>query len=83
MPLSHPALSAAAPMTDRREMLELLRRLAVRLETAKALERRAERSPNPTLVAVLRGRAAEHREVAERLRADLALHGVVPFCRRD
>ena len=77
----HPVLSPAPPPADRRELLELIRQLAVRRETAAALELRAERSPNRTLALVLRGRAAEHREVAERLRADLAVHGVVPFHR--
>jgi hypothetical protein len=78
-----PALDPGRPLEGRREMLDLLRRLAVHLETAEALERRADRSPNPTLVTVLRGRAAERREMAERLRADLAAHGVVPFPRRS
>jgi hypothetical protein len=63
-------------------MLDLLRRIAVHLETADGLERRADESLDPTLVVVLRGRAAERREMAERLRADLAVHGVVPFRRR-
>jgi hypothetical protein len=76
-----PVTCSAMPVEGRREMLDLLRRLAVHLETAEALERRADRSPNPTLVVVLRGRAAERREMAERLRADLAVHGVVPFRR--
>ncbi|MCW2695721.1 MAG: hypothetical protein JWR62_806 [Modestobacter sp.] len=77
-----PAISAEMPLGGRREMLDLLRRLAVHLETAEALERRADQSPNATLVAVLRGRAVERREMAERLRADLAASGVVPFRRR-
>ena len=77
-----PATAPAMPLEGRREMLDLLRRLAVQLETADALERRADQSLNPTLVFVLRGRAAERREMAERLRADLAVHGVVPFRRR-
>ena len=78
----HPAPAPALPLHGRRELLDVLRRMAVHLETAGALERRAARSANPTLVAVLRGRAAERRELAERLRADLAVHGVVPFRRR-
>jgi hypothetical protein len=53
----------------------------VHLETAEALERRAARSPDPVLAAVQRGRAAERREMALRLRADLAGHGIVPFPR--
>jgi hypothetical protein len=70
------------PLEGRREVLDVLRRLAVHLETAEVLERRADRSPNPTLVAVLRGRAAERRAMAERLRAGLAEGGVLPFPRR-
>ena len=81
MTRSHPVLSPAPPPADRHELLELIRQLAVRQETAAALELRAERSPNRTLAAVLRGRAAQHRELAERLRADLAVLGVVPFHR--
>ena len=77
-----PAPAPASPLDGRRELLDLLRRRAVHLETAEVLERRADRSPNPTLVAVLRGRAAERRELAERLRAELAEHGVVPLPRR-
>jgi hypothetical protein len=77
------ALSPVMPLEGRREVLDVLRRLAVHLETAEALERRADRSANPTLVTVLRGRAAERREMAERLRADLAVSGVVAFRRRS
>ena len=77
-----PALSPVMLLEGRREALDVLRRLAVHLETAEALERRADRSPNPTLVAVLRGRATERREMAERLRAGLAVSGVLPFRRR-
>jgi hypothetical protein len=67
---------------DRREILDLIRRMAVHLEAADALERRADRSANPTLAVVLRGRAEERRGMAERLRADLAAHDVVPLRRR-
>jgi hypothetical protein len=80
---TRPAMHPVMPLEGRREVLDLLRRLAVHLETAEALERRAARSPNPVLVAVLHGRAAERREMAERLRADLAVHGIVPFYRRS
>ena len=38
-------------------LLDVLREVAVQLERTGALERRAARSSNPTLVAVLRGRA--------------------------
>jgi hypothetical protein len=83
MPDLHPITFTAMPVEDRRELLDLLRRMAVHLEAADALERRADRSPNDTLVTVLRGRAAERREMAERLRKDLAAHDVVPFRRRS
>ena len=54
----------------RREALENLRRLAVQLEAASALDRRADRS-NPTLAAVLRERADERRRIAAVVRAHL------------
>ena len=54
----------------RREALENLQRLAVQLETASALDRRADRC-NPTLAAVLRERADERRRIAEVIRAHL------------
>jgi hypothetical protein len=54
----------------RREALENLRRLAVQLEAASALDHRADRS-NPTLAAVLRDRAEERRRIAAVVRAHL------------
>jgi hypothetical protein len=54
----------------RREALENLRRLAVQLEAAAALDRRADRS-NPTLAGVLRERAEERRRIAAVVRAHL------------
>jgi hypothetical protein len=59
----------------RREALENLRRLAVQLEAASALDRRAERS-NPTLAVVLRERAEERRRTADVIRAHLAAEGL-------
>jgi hypothetical protein len=59
----------------RREALENLQRLAVQLETASALDRRADRS-NPTLAAVLRERADERRRIAAVIRAHLDSQGV-------
>jgi len=55
----------------RREALENLRRLAVQLEAAAALDRRADRA-NPTLATVLRERADERRRIAAIIRAHLA-----------
>jgi len=54
----------------RRQALENLQRLAVQLETASALDPRADRS-NPTLATVLRERAEERRRNAEVIRAHL------------
>jgi hypothetical protein len=54
----------------RRQALENLQRLAVQLEAASALDRRADRS-NPTVAAVLRERADERRRIAEVIRAHL------------
>ena len=54
-----------------REALENLRRLEIQLQTAAALERRADASANPTLAAVLRERAQERRRIAEVVRAHL------------
>ena len=65
----------------RREALANLRRLAVQLETASALDRRADRS-NPTLAAVLRERADERRRIAEVVRAHLDAEGLSSECRR-
>lgn len=59
----------------RRKALENLRRLAVQLEAASALDRRAERS-NPTLAAVLRERAEERRRIADVVRAHLDAEGL-------
>jgi len=59
----------------RREALENLRRLAVQLEAASALDRRADRS-NPTLAAVLRERAEERRRIAAVVRAHLDAEGL-------
>jgi len=59
----------------RREALENLRRLAVQLEAASALDHRADRS-NPTLAAVLRERADERRRIAAVVRAHLDAEGL-------
>jgi hypothetical protein len=59
----------------RRAALANLRRLAVQLDAAAALERRADRSTNPALAALLRERADERRRIAEVVRAHLAEEG--------
>jgi hypothetical protein len=58
-------------LARRREVLDQLRRIAVHLETAAALERRADRSNNAALAEVLRERAAQRRRTAAWLRAGL------------
>ena len=65
----------------RRVALENLRRLAVQLEAASALDRRADRS-NPTLAAVLRERAVERRRIAEVVRAHLDAENLSTDCAR-
>jgi hypothetical protein len=59
----------------RREALDNLRRLAIQLDTASALECRAERSASPALAAVLRERAVERRRIAAVIHAHLAEEG--------
>jgi hypothetical protein len=70
------------PVASRQEVLDLLRRLAVNVETANVLDARAERCPSPHLAAVLRERAQFRRRTAERFRADLARQGVTVVRRR-
>ncbi|MGY1636003.1 hypothetical protein ACI78V_05025 [Geodermatophilus sp. SYSU D00742] len=67
---------------SRQEIVELLRRLAVYVETAAVLDQRAARCTSPHLAAVLRQRAETRRRTAERVRADLAAQGVVTVLRR-
>jgi hypothetical protein len=63
----------------RREAMDNLRRLAVQLDAASTLERRAGETENPALAAVLRERAAERRRVAETVREHLtAIDGAGP-----
>ena len=64
------------PFEDRRELLDLLRRFAVHVETANVLDDRAGRCTDPHLAAVLRERANAHRRIAERVRAELLRQGV-------
>jgi hypothetical protein len=70
------------PFEDRREMLDLLRRFAVHLETADVLDDRAGRCAAPHLAAVLRERADARRRMAERVRAELLRQGVTVVRRR-
>ncbi len=56
----------------RRQAMDNLRRLAVQLDAASALERRAGATGNPALASVLRERAAERRRIAEVVREHLA-----------
>jgi hypothetical protein len=70
---------AAEYVENRRELRLALQRIAVHLETAEVLELRADRSPSPTLAAILRERAAGRRRAAGRLRADLVARGVLVY----
>jgi hypothetical protein len=63
--------AAGEGVGSRRELLGVLRRIAVNLETAEVLELRADRSPSPALAMVLRERAAQRRRTAGRLRTEL------------
>jgi hypothetical protein len=56
----------------RRAAMDNLRRLAVQLDAASALERRAGATDNPALASVLRERAEERRRIAEVVREHLA-----------
>ncbi len=66
---------------NRREMLDLLRRFAIHVETANVLDDRAGRCTNPHLAAVLRERADARRRMAERVWAELVRQSV-PVVRR-
>ena len=61
----------------RRERLEQLQVIEVHLQTAAALETRAERTANATFATVLRERAGHHRRTAARVFENLALRGQV------
>ena len=66
----------------RRQTLEDLRRLAVQLDTASALERRAARTVSPALAGMLRERAAERRRIAAIVRAHLVAEGLAVHTHR-
>ena len=65
----------------RRQLLDLLRRYALYVETADVLEGRAGRCTNPQVAAVLRARAEARRRTAERVLAELLRQGM-PVVRR-
>lgn len=67
---------------SRREMLDLLRRYALHVETADVLEARAGRCASPSLAAVLRQRADARRRVAEGILAELLRQGATVVPRR-
>ena len=67
---------------SRRELLDLLRRYALYVETADLLEARAGRCTSPHLAAVLRERADARRRMAERVLAELLRQGVPAVRRR-
>jgi hypothetical protein len=63
---------------SRRELLDLLRRYALHVETANVL---AGRCASPHLAAVLRDRADARRRLAERVLAELLQQGATVRCR--
>ncbi len=67
---------------SRRELLDLLRRYALYVETADVLDERAGRCTSPHLAAVLRDRADARRRTAERVLADLLQQGATVVPRR-
>jgi len=73
-PGSSPSRSA---VEARRELLEQFQVMDVHLQTAAALETRAERTANATFAALLRERAGHHRRTAARVLENLALRGHV------
>jgi hypothetical protein len=70
---AHVHATALRRLSDetRRQALENLRRLEIQLQTASALDRRAELSANRALAGVLRERAEERRRIAGIIRAHL------------
>ena len=66
----------------RREMLDLLRRYALHVETAKVLEDGAGRCTDPHLAAGLRERADARGRMAEEVLAELLRKGVPAVRRR-
>ncbi|MGY1644384.1 hypothetical protein ACI782_25035 [Geodermatophilus sp. SYSU D00703] len=77
----HVPLGARRPIRTpdgRQGLIEQLRQAAVYVETAAVLERRAVRSADPNLAALLRERAEVRRRTAERLRAALAEQRPLP-----
>ena len=82
-PSGVPGAAGAGPaphrpsFTSRREILDLLRRYAVHLETARVLDERAGRCRRPHLAAVLRERAETRRRMAARVRAELIRQGAL------
>ena len=66
----------------RRELLDLLRRYALHVETANVLEGRAGRCTDPHLAAVLRELADARRRMAEGVLAELLQQGATVVPRR-
>ena len=60
---------------DGQRLREQLRPIALHVEAAALLERRAKLSGNRVLAALLAERAARHRQAAERVRCTLGLPG--------
>ncbi|CCH87351.1 protein of unknown function [Modestobacter italicus] len=62
-------------LAGRRAHMDHLRRVAVLMETAAVLDRRASRTANAAYAGVLRERATARRQTAELLRAGLLVPG--------
>lgn len=68
-----PAITPPPCGRDRRLLLEQFRPVALHLEIAELLERRAGRSDNRVLADLLEERASRHRQAADRMRSILGL----------
>ena len=72
-PVPSPRGSGSGEQTAGADPSSDLRRMALHLETAAALESRATRASDPTQEAVLRRRAEQRRREAARIRARLTV----------
>jgi hypothetical protein len=68
---AEPAITPPSCGRDRRLLLEQFRPVALHLEIAELLERRAGLSDNRVLADLLEERAAGHRQAADRMRCSL------------
>jgi hypothetical protein len=71
------SLDQEAGAGERRDVLDRLRLIAMLTDTARVLELRSDRIGNPDVATALRTCAGDRRQAAERIRTDLASHGVL------